>query len=237
MEIFRTDELDQYSKEECVRQQEYLAKQVEQRDVISPDKLQLIAGVDLAYWKSSAEQAVCCIVVVDRKTKMIVEAVHAEGEVKFPYIPGCLAFRELPLVLQAVSKLNVHPDIFLFDGNGVLHPRRMGLATHASFYLNTPTVGVAKSYYKVANAFFEMPENNAGSISDIIADKEVLGRAVRTTDYVRPVFVSVGNKISLDTATSLVLELVGKEGHIPIPTRYADLETHRVRAMLQGKEK
>ena len=237
MQIFRADELDKHSEKECIRQQEYLAGQVEQRDFILSDKFQLIAGVDLAYWKTDTEQAVCCIVVVDRKTKTVVESVYAQGEVKFPYIPGCLAFRELPLVLQAVSKLGIYPDIFLFDGNGVLHPRRMGLATHASFYLNVPTIGVAKSYYKVENASFEMPENNAGSISDIIADKEVLGRAVRTQDNVRPVFVSVGNEISLDTATALILELVGKESHIPIPTRYADLKTHQVRAVLQEREK
>ena len=151
----------------------------------------------------------------------------------FPYIPGCLAFRELPLVLAAAANLNQKPDIFLFDGNGILHPRRMGLASHASFYLAAPTFGIAKHYFRVEGAHFTIPADETGSWSDIVKDGQILGRAVRTHQGVKPVYVSVGNYIDIETVTKLSLMLTDTDSHIPIPTRYADLETHIQRERLR----
>lgn len=114
----------------------------------------------------------------------------------------------------------------MFDGNGILHSRGVGLATHASFYLEKPTIGIAKKYFSVEGAKFVMPENDIGKYSNITKDNNIIGRAVITRKNVKPIFVSVGNYIDIDTATKLVILLTDKQSHIPIPTRYADLETH-----------
>ena len=218
-------------------QQEFLQKQNELRQGISledsfdPESLKLVAGVDLAYWKEGKEErAVCCIVVIDFATHEVVEKKHFAGRIEVPYMPGFLAFREIPLVLKTAEMMENKPDLYFFDGNGYLHPRHMGIATHASFYLNRPTIGIAKSYFRVdRETDYVEPENEAGSFTDIVIDGEEYGRAVRTHKNVHPVFVSVGNYVSLDTACSLALRLTDRESHIPIPTRLADLETHIAR--------
>lgn len=197
--------------------------------------LRYIAGVDLAYWKSNGkEYAVCCIVTIDRQTLEIVDKQFAWGIIDVPYKPGCLAFRELPLVLETVEHLQRKPDVYIFDGNGYLHPRHMGIATHASFYLNTPTIGVAKNYYKIREQDFIMPENKEFAYTDIVIDGEIYGRAIRTHIDVKPIFLSVGNFITLDSSMELIISLVTKESHIPIPTRLADIESHARRKMLSS---
>ena len=113
---------------------------------------------------------------------------------------------------------------------GVLHPRHMGIATHASFFLDRPTIGIAKSYFRVDHkTVYVDPDNVSGSFTDIVIDGETYGRALRTHKDVRPIFVSVGNHVSLDTACDLALKLTDRESHVPIPTRLADLETHVAR--------
>lgn len=203
-------------------------------DSFKIDDIKTVAGVDLAYWtKDGQEYAVCCIVVIDFVTHEVLEKQQYSGKIEVPYIAGFLAFRELPLILETVKKLAIKPDLFMFDGNGFLHPRHMGIATHASFYLNKATVGVAKSYYRVREGLdYSEPDTPAGSFTDIVCDGEVYGRVLRTHDGVRPVFVSAGNFISLDTATKITMKLVGKDSHIPVPTRLADLETHTARSAL-----
>lgn len=202
------------------------------KDTFDANSVRTVAGVDLAYWKdeNNNEQAVCCIVVIDMLTHDIIEKKHFSGRIEVPYMPGFLAFRELPLVLGTSELLDNKPDIYVFDGNGYLHPRHMGIASHASFYLNAPTIGVAKTYFRVdKKTDYTEPDSAAGSYTDIVIGSEVYGRTLRTHEGVKPVFVSVGNGISLDTATTMVMSLVGKESHIPLPTRLADLETHIMR--------
>ena len=121
----------------------------------------------------------------------------------------------------------------MFDGNGYLHPRHMGIATHASFFLNRPTIGVAKNYYKIKDVEYSMPPNEKFAYTDIMVDGEIYGRVLRTMKDVRPIFLSVGNYIDLDSATKLVCELANNESHIPLPTRLADIETHKMRKELQ----
>lgn len=101
----------------------------------------------------------------------------------------------------------------------------MGIATHASFYLNAPTIGVAKKYYKIRNHDFIMPENKEFAYTDIVIDGEIYGRAIRTHVDAKPIFLSVGNFINLDSSMELIFSLITKESHIPIPTRYADIES------------
>ena len=225
-------------QEEFLNQQNKLKSRINTEDTFNIDSVNSIAGVDLAYWNGDdgQEYAVCCIVVTDKATHNLIETKSYSGKIEVPYMPGFLAFRELPLVVKAVKLIENKPDIYMFDGNGYLHPRHMGIATHASFYLNTPTIGVAKTYYRVEkNLDYIEPDPCSGSYTDIVYNNEVYGRVLRTHDNVRPVFVSVGNNISLDTAVKLTMDMVGEESRIPVPTRLADLETHKMRAALRDK--
>ncbi len=215
-------------QEEFLKQQNALRDRIEPVDRFDMNSVKRIAGVDLAYWnQDDAEYAVCCIVVIDADTHKVLEKQHVCGRIEVPYMPGFLAFRELPLILKTAELLENVPDIFIFDGNGYLHPRHMGIATHASFYLNKPTVGIAKTYFRVdQKTDYTEPGSEAGSYTDIVIDGEVYGRALRTHRDVKPIFVSVGNFVSLDTACALAMKLTDQESHIPVPTRLADLETH-----------
>lgn len=224
-------------QEDFLRQQNELRSRIDPVDRFDADSLRLIAGVDLAYWNDDGgEAAVCCIVVIDAGTHKVIEKKHCAGRIEVPYMPGFLAFRELPLILKTAGLLEYSPELFVFDGNGYLHPRHMGIATHASFCLDKPAMGIAKTYFRVdKKTGYTDPENEPGSYTDIVIDGEVYGRALRTQRDVKPVFVSIGNHISLDTACSLALRLTDRESHIPIPTRLADLETHIAREAERGK--
>lgn len=227
-------------------EEEYIAVQTELQKKISLEdgdsfdlnSLKTVAGVDLAYWKKDDEEyAVCCIVVIDAVTHKVIEKKHFSGKIEVPYMPGFLAFRELPLVMKTAELLETSPDLFVFDGNGYLHPRHMGIATHASFFLDRPTVGIAKTYFRVdKKTDYTEPENEVGSYTDIVIDGEVYGRALRTHKDVKPIFISVGNRISLDTACALALRFTDRESHIPLPTRLADLETHIAREAERGEQ-
>lgn len=222
---------------EFLKVQNSLRDKINLSDRLDKSEIKTVAGVDLAYWRNEnqEEYAVCCIVVIDYNTHEIIEKNQYSGKIEVPYVSGFLAFRELPLVLKTVEKSEVKPDIYMFDGNGYLHPRNMGIATHASFYLDTPSIGVAKTYFRVNNTDYTEPDSSAGSFTDIVVDGKIYGRALRTHDNVKPVFVSAGNYITLDTATEITLKLIDKESHIPIPTRLADLETHEARRILTGR--
>ncbi|MCL2090977.1 MAG: endonuclease V [Micrococcales bacterium] len=205
---------------------------------VDTDALGLVAGVDTAYWTDSegVEQAVCCVVVVDGATRQVVRSVRAQGRPTVPYRPGFLGFRELPLVEAAVARLDVAPDLFMFDGNGYLHPRRMGIATQASFALGRPTLGVAKTYHRVDGTDYQVPDDRVGAWTPIVAagPPEVLGAVLRTRQGVKPVFVSCGNWIDLDTAVTVTLGLVEPSSRLPVPVRQADLATHQARSQARA---
>ncbi len=217
--------------EKCfIEKQWKLANKIDLKNCIKIDSIKYIGGVDLAYWKeNNCEYAVCCIVIVDYISKHIVEERYNIQMVEVPYIPGCLAFREIPIVLETVKLLKIEPDLYVFDGNGYLHPRHMGLATHAGIVLNKPSIGIAKSYFKVLNTDYIEPANEKFAFEDIIIENEIYGRVVRTQKGVKPIFLSIGNKINLDTAMQIVKDMTGNESHIPIPTRFADIMTHKIR--------
>lgn len=181
MEMMNPKAFSGLTEADCIAVQRQLAALLSDRGPLTARTVRTAAGVDLAYWREGEEErAVCCIVVLDCETGQVLEKRHAAGTVSFPYLPGCLAFRELPLVVEAAAQLSAPPDIYLFDGNGILHPRKMGLAAHASFYLDAPTAGIAKHYFRVEGASFTEPGQEAGSWSDIVKDGSVLGRALRT---------------------------------------------------------
>lgn len=226
-----------YNENDFIQIQQSLMEKIVCEDTFDSNNVKTIAGVDLAYWNDNNEQeyAVCCIVIIDKATHKMIEVKSYSGKIEVPYMPGFLSFRELPLIIKTSELLENKPDIFMFDGNGYLHPRHMGIATHASFYLDTPTIGVAKTYYRVEkNLDYIEPGTCSGNYTDIVYNNEVYGRVLRTHDNVRPVFVSMGNNISLDTVVKLTMDMIGKESRIPIPTRLADLETHKMRSILRG---
>ncbi|MBS5988015.1 endonuclease V [Clostridium sp.] len=233
MEIKEVHNFNIYEESEFIEIQNELKKKIMLKNTFNKYSIRLVAGVDLAYWEDGNKQyGTCCIVVIDYNTKEVVEKVNRVGEIEVPYIPGFLAFRELPLIIEASKKLVVEPDVFIFDGNGYLHFNHMGIATHASFFLNKPTIGVAKSYLKVNGVDFNIPENKVGSYTDIIINGEVYGRTLRTRKDVKPIFISCGNNVDLETSTEIVLNLINNESRLPIPTRLADLETHISRRAL-----
>ena len=120
-------------QEEFLRKQNELSDRIEPVDKFDMDSVKLIAGVDLAYWnKGDDEYAVCCIVVIDTDTHEIIEKQHYSGKIEVPYMPCFLAFRELPLILKTVELLETASDIFIFDGNGYLHPQHMGIRVENS---------------------------------------------------------------------------------------------------------
>lgn len=217
-----------------IEEQRKLATKIDLKNHVDLSCLNYVAGVDLAYWKEeTTEYAVCCIVVIDYHTKEIVEQKYCSGKIEVPYIPGCLAFREIDLVLETVRLLEHLVGLYVFDGNGYLHPRHMGLATHAGNLLGVPTIGVAKSYYKVENVDYIEPENQVFAYEDIMIGDEVYGRVLRTHENVRPIFLSVGNRIDLETAMEVIKVFVTKESHIPMPTRCADIMTYEMRKKCQ----
>lgn len=213
--------------------QNHFLKEISLKNTMIDKGIKLCAGVDLAYWnEDGTEWGICSIIVINYETRAIVEKSHSAGKVAIPYIPGYLAFRELPLVVKAARKLSNTPDLFMFDGNGYLHPRHMGLATHASLFLNKPTIGIAKSYFKVYDSDFVTPGNEAGSYKDITIGNDIYGRALRTHKDVKPIFISCGNYIDLQTTTKVTLNLINDESRLPIPVRLADLETKRMRRQM-----
>jgi deoxyribonuclease V len=147
-----------------------------------------------------------------------VERAVVHGEVTFPYVPGLLGFREVPILQEALAELACRPDVLMCDGYGIAHPRRCGLACHIGVVTGLPACGVAKSPF--TGAFVE-PGPRRGDWSPLGEDGEILGRVLRTQSGVRPVFVSVGHRIDLDRATELALAL-SREYRIPEAIRQAD---------------
>jgi deoxyribonuclease V len=149
----------------------------------------------------------------------IIDIQTASGNLDFPYIPGLLSFRELPLTLAACEKLSVSPDLVIVDGQGIAHPRRFGLASHLGIIMDIPTIGCAKS--RLCGSHSD-PQNELGDYSDLIDKNEIIGVALRTKHRVKPVYVSIGHKISLNTAIYWVMHCC-RGYRLPQPTRLAHL--------------
>ncbi|MEV6813173.1 endonuclease V [Micromonospora sp. NPDC051296] len=163
----------------------------------------LVAGVDVSYDQSSP-RITAAAVVIELTTGEEVESAVVHGEVTFPYVPGLLAFREVPIVLQALGKLGCRPEVVACDGYGIAHPRRFGLACHLGVVMERPTFGVAKTPFV---GTYDQPGKRRGDWSPLCDGDDVLGRVLRTQADVKPVFVSVGHRTGLDEATSLTLDL------------------------------
>ncbi len=193
-----------------------LAKQViVENKVIDP---RLIAGIDIS--APDAQGVARGAVVILRYPQFsIVEIQVTEGRITFPYIPGLLSFRESPLILEACQKLNNTPDLVLVDGQGVAHPRRLGLASHVGLFLDLPTIGCAKS---ILCGQHQSVGEGTGSHAELLDSGEVIGTALRTKSGMTPIYVSVGHKIDLATALQWVMKCC-RGYRLPEPTRLAHL--------------
>lgn len=209
---------------QAIEQQQQLRQFVITRDAL-PTTIQTVAGVDVAYAKEE-NRLVAAVVVLDARTLKPVQIASHEGEATFPYIPGLFSFRELPPVLEALRKLAIPPDLIVCDGQGLAHPRRFGLACHLGVVTGIPTIGCAKTRLLGTHGFLGP---NRGDCQDLVEEEEVIGQALRTQIGKNPVFVSVGHKVSLETATEWVLRLAPTY-RLPETTRAAD---HAVKALLR----
>ncbi|MET7848790.1 endonuclease V [Streptomyces avermitilis] len=176
-----------------------------------------VTGVDVAY-DDERDVVVAAAVVLDAATLDVVAEATAVGEVSFPYVPGLLAFREIPTVLAALDALLCPPGLIVCDGYGVAHPRRFGLASHLGVLTGLPTIGVAKNPFIFS---YEAPGAPRGSAAPLLAGADEVGRALRTQPGVKPVFVSVGHRVDLGHACAHTLALTPKY-RIPETTRRAD---------------
>ena len=189
------------------------------------DEVRLVAGVDISYSRAKQE-GWAGVVVLEHPSLKRVEERYARGTIRFPYVPGLLSFREGPLVIEAFKALSSTPDLVLFDGQGVAHPRGCGLASHLGVLLDIPSVGVAKS--RLLGTYQE-PAHEKGSYEKLVDSAgEVIGAVVRTRWRVKPIFVSVGHKVDLPTAIDYVLSCC-RGYRIPEPTRQAHLLVRQLR--------
>jgi len=188
-------------------------------------KLRLVAGADVSYSKKS-EWIYAAVVLMSYPGLEVVEEAWAVGRATYPYIPGTLTFREGPMTLEAFARLKRRPDIILFDGQGIAHPREFGLACHMGLLLGIPSIGCAKS---VLVGEYEDPDSKRGAASPLIYKGREVGRALRTRDGVKPVYVSVGHMVDLELACRVVLDC-GAGYRLPEPTRRAHLLVNRIRA-------
>ncbi len=201
---------------EAERIQEQLRRRLDLHNHL-PGAPRLVAGVDVSYAKSSP-RVTAAAVVLDLAAGVEVESAVVPGEVTFPYVPGLLAFREVPILLTALDRLAARPDVVVCDGYGIAHPRRFGLACHLGVVTGLPTFGVAKTPFV---AGYDEPGECRGDWSPLRAGDEVLGRVLRTQTGVKSVFVSVGHRTSLDQATALTLALTPRY-RLPEVIRRAD---------------
>jgi deoxyribonuclease V len=194
----------QPDREKLKKEQTELSKKIITTDQL--EKINLYAGVDVAY---SDDTAFCAIVVCNREMEVIEEKT-AVADVKIPYMPGYLFYREGPIILEAFQKIENRPDVILCGFNGILHPRRLGAASHLGLVLDIPTIGIAK------NLMCGKLDGDA-----VVMDKEVRGTALETKAHAKPIFISPGHKISLKKSVEIVRKCMRNPHKLPEPLHLA----------------
>jgi deoxyribonuclease V len=214
------------SYREAIRIQEKLRSDVSL--VNSAGKVTSIAGADVAYSKRG-EEGIAAMVVFSYPRLDLLDEAYVKGKVSFPYIPGLLSFREAPLLIEVFQRLQNLPDVFLYDGQGIAHPRSFGLASHMGLLLDLPSIGCAKE--KLVGNFGDLGPQ-PGNTTPLTLGGRIIGAVVRTRRGVKPVFVSPGHRIDLETSVQLVLKTCRKF-RFPEPLRQAHLMVRRIQS--QGK--
>jgi deoxyribonuclease V len=215
------------SQAEAVELQRRLAREVDTNSPLA--SWDVVAGADVSYNRFSP--IFYAVVVVLRASDWsIIEQQSAVGESPFPYIPGLLSFREAPILLEAFAKVRHRPDVVMVDGQGIAHPRRLGIASHLGLWLQVPTVGCGKSRL---TGRYDEPGPNAGDTSPLRDRGEVIGSVVRTKARTNPLYISPGHLIDLPSSVRLVLDAC-KGYRLPEPTRQAHLHVNEVRRRGMG---
>jgi deoxyribonuclease V len=209
-----------------IHQAEKIQNRLKRRLEIIPlvKKVKIIAGVDAAFSVDKIIGAACLFSFPDLK---LLEETWVIKKISFPYIPGYFSFREIPALIAALKKLKVKPDLVLVDGQGIAHPRRMGIASHLGILWNVPTIGCAKSRLI---GVYQKPGMKKGDWSPLRLDQEVVGAVLRTREVVRPLFISPGHKIDLADSIKIVIQSLSAF-RLPEPLRRAD---HLSRMVKQG---
>ena len=208
------------------RAQTALADRVVREDAFGGE-VRLLGGVDVSNNRFDPEERVfAAVVALSVPDLRVVEAAGAVARAGMPYVPGLLGFREIPALLAAWEKLRTKPDLLLVDGHGVAHPRRLGIAAHLGVVLDMPAVGVAKSVL-VGEADPPLPDE-AGAETPLVWRGERIGTALRTRRRANPLYVSIGHRVSLETAVSWVRRATGGY-RLPEPTRQAHLAANALR--------
>lgn len=197
-----------------------LQNQLSSRVVLADDfgALRTIAGCDMAI-DETKEKGVAGIIVYSFPDLKEIERRTAVKKLTFPYVPGLLSFREAPVLVELFASLRHDPDLVIFDGQGIAHPRGVGIATHMGLWLNKPAIGCAKSRLF---GVYEEPARERGSAVPLLAPRGGrIGTVLRTRDGCRPVFISPGHRVSIESAEKIVAQCL--DGYrIPKPTREAD---------------
>lgn len=204
----------QLTPAEAVVLQNALRQRVERVDRLS--LIRHVAGVDVGFEEGGGVARAAVAVLAFPDLERVATAV-ARCPAEFPYVPGLLAFRELPAILAALARLNTAPDLILCDGQGIAHPRRFGIASHLGVLLDVPTIGVAKT--RLIGRHDELPDVK-GAWTPLIDGAETIGAVLRTRAGVKPVYVSIGHRVSLKTAIELTLACVTRY-RLPETTRQA----------------
>jgi deoxyribonuclease V len=195
--------------------QEHLRGQICIKDDFGP--ITTLAGIDVGYDIKNNESR-ASIVVLDKETLHPIETVQAYLPTTFPYIPGLLSFREIPVVIEALKALQHTPDMIFIDGQGIAHPRRLGIATHLGLLIDKPTIGVAKA--RLCGRYDE-PGLQKGDYTPLKDGQEQIGTVLRSRDKVKPLFISPGHKVGYETALKLVMDSLTRY-RLPEATRLAD---------------
>lgn len=198
---------------EAIALQNKLSSQLRD-ETLSLDSVSHIAGVDVSV-KNDVSQA--AVVVLSFPEMEVVEVRRAKRPTDYPYVPGLLTFREGPVLLEAFQQLEIIPDVYLFDGMGRIHPRKMGIGAHMGLWLQAPTIGVGKSHL---TGSYDEPGPEKGDMSPLTYKGEQLGVVLRTRTNVKPVYVSAGHRMDLPSAIALVLACTPKY-RLPTPIRAA----------------
>jgi deoxyribonuclease V len=201
-----------------------LSRKLILKSEIKIEEVNVVAAADVSYSKEE-DKVYGVVVLLSFPDFSLIEKASFSEKASFPYIPGLLVFREGPSLLKAFEKINTEPDIILFDGHGISHPRGFGIASHLGVILDKPSIGVAK---KVLVGEYVEPGEKRGSTSPLLKNGHEIGRALRTKDKVAPIFVSIGHKVDLDTAVKFVL-LCARKHRLPEPLRIAHIYSNEVR--------
>ncbi len=211
------------SPQEAMEVQKELAPEVRE-EPLPWDRLKLVAGVDVSFARGSST-GFAGAVAMEYPSLQVVEKAGARGTFTMPYIPGLLSFRETPLIIKAMENLKNYPQVILVDGNGVAHPRGLGLASHLGIILDIPTVGCAKS--RLLGHHLESGSQKGEWVPWYHQDR-LLGAVVRSREGTKPIYVSVGHRVTLEDVLQLVLSCCPRY-RIPEPIRAAHREVNRLR--------